>query len=272
MIQRCQRLIGGLLAFLVLLCLHLIHSTTLILALILHLIHHFRLSLHGSGSHSSDDTTTTTSTYATTRRRFGLKEEDITLWKAKKVPKCLGIIFVPPARGYFSLRHLKYKAYENESVYLGMQDDAIRLVGWAVELGIEELLLYDENGIFKRHSSQLQSAIQSNYASTSSSSRSASPSSVSNPSDLTTFVLRDHKLRIRLLSREDGKEHLATVTRGIAKGVQSGFILKDEIDVDYVQEKLYSSLCPEPDLLIVLGGLHLRLRGFPPWHTRLSEI
>lgn len=151
MIQRCQRLIGGLLAFLVLLCLHLIHSTTLILALILHLIHHFRLSLHGSGSHSSDDTTTTTSTYATTRRRFGLKEEDITLWKAKKVPKCLGIIFVPPARGYFSLRHLKYKAYENESVYLGMQDDAIRLVGWAVELGIEELLLYDENGEYTLH-------------------------------------------------------------------------------------------------------------------------
>ena len=33
-----------------------------------------------------------------------------------------------------------------------------------------------------------------------------------------------------------------------------------------------ASTFAEPDLLLVLGGLHLRLRGFPPWHTRLSEI
>lgn len=57
----------------------------------------------------------------------------------------------------------------------------------------------------------------------------------------TTFILND-KLRIKLLSREDGKDHLATVTRGIIKGVQGGFVRKEEVDVDYIQEKLYCKL------------------------------
>ena len=143
MIQRCQRLIGGLLAFLVLLVLHLIHSTTLILALILHLFHHFRLSLH------DDDTSTLCSSNGYyVPRRNGIKTEDIKLWKSKKVPKCLGVIFVPPARGYFSLRSFRYQAYDSQVVYNGMQNDVIELVRWAAELGIEDLLLYDENGEF----------------------------------------------------------------------------------------------------------------------------
>lgn len=32
---------------------------------------------------------------------------------------------------------------------------------------------------------------------------------------------------------------MANVTRGISKGVQSGFIMREDIDVNYVQEKLY---------------------------------
>ncbi|CAD6586185.1 MAG: hypothetical protein CYPHOPRED_003441 [Cyphobasidiales sp. Tagirdzhanova-0007] len=79
-------------------------------------------------------------------------------------------------------------------------------------------------------------------------------------------------LRISLLSLEDGKERIADVASGLAKAITAGFLGKEDVTVNLMQEKLYSSLCPEPELLIVLGGLHLRLRGFPPWHIRLSEI
>jgi hypothetical protein len=57
------------------------------------------------------------------------------------------------------------------------------------------------------------------------------------------FLLGD--LRISLLSREDGKDRFATVTAGIAKAVNAGFVQKGEVDVDFVQEKLIgtSSSC-----------------------------
>lgn len=122
MIQRCQRLVEGLLAFFILLVLHLIHSSTLILALFLHLFHHFGLS-----------PTTTLS-------------QDVSLWKSNKIPKSLGVIFVPAARGYFSLSKLRYKAWDDGIVYDGMKNDVIDLIKWSLELGVEELLLYDENG------------------------------------------------------------------------------------------------------------------------------
>ena len=53
-----------------------------------------------------------------------------------------------------------------------------------------------------------------------------------------SFLL-DGKLRISLLSKEAGKPHVARVAKGIAKAVNAGFISQDEVDVDYVQEKLY---------------------------------
>lgn len=109
-------------------------------------------------------------------------------------------------------------------------------------------------------------------------------------------------LKVVLLSEQDGKDFIGgSLASGITKAVSLGYVASEDITVDFVQEKLTSkgttrrsprcmllvsrrlliftfhflhagSLCSEPDLLIVLGGLHLRLRGFPPWHTRLCEI
>lgn len=53
-----------------------------------------------------------------------------------------------------------------------------------------------------------------------------------------TFLL-DNTLRITLLCRQDGKGHLAKVTQSIAKNIKAGFVEKDDMNVAYIQEKLY---------------------------------
>jgi undecaprenyl pyrophosphate synthase len=52
-------------------------------------------------------------------------------------------------------------------------------------------------------------------------------------------------IRISLLAEEDGKQHLATVTTGIHKAVSTGYIAKEDVDVDFVQEKVYCKWCKE---------------------------
>jgi undecaprenyl pyrophosphate synthase len=59
------------------------------------------------------------------------------------------------------------------------------------------------------------------------------------------------KLRILLLSKEDGKPHVARVARGIAKAVNAGFVSRDEVDVDYVQEKLYCESLKDRALIVI---------------------
>lgn len=131
MIQRCQRLVGGILAFLVLLALHLIHGSTLLLALFLHLINHVQLTTSSCNTSTSN-----------------INEDDVRLWKQRKVPKCLGVIFVPSARGYFSFSSLRYKAWDQEIVFQGMAKDVLDMVLWCKKLEVDTLLLYDENGTF----------------------------------------------------------------------------------------------------------------------------
>lgn len=139
MIQRCQNLVGGILAFIVLVVLHLIHGSTLLLALFLHLTNHIQLSSNrpSSKQHESNNN----------HILELLLQKDALKWKSKnKIPKCLGIIFVPTARGYFSINKLKYTSWSKSIILQGMIEDLIKIVEWSLELGIEDLLLYDENG------------------------------------------------------------------------------------------------------------------------------
>jgi undecaprenyl pyrophosphate synthase len=88
-------------------------------------------------------------------------------------------------------------------------------------------------GILKRYADRLHASL----ASLQQKGQSEIESFIVSP---TTFV--QDGLRISLLSREDGKEHVAKVTKSLAKGIQAGFIDKEEIDVDYLQEKIYCEL------------------------------
>lgn len=44
------------------------------------------------------------------------------------------------------------------------------------------------------------------------------------------------------------------------------------LTTELVEEKVETGTFAEPDLLLVLGGPYLRLRGFPPWQIRLTEM
>jgi hypothetical protein len=119
------------LAFLVLLVLHLVHGSTLVIALFLHLVNHLQPGTASSNS------------------RRTISNDDISLWKTRnRIPKCLSIIFVPSARGYLSFSKLppKYTTWDKDIVLQGMIKDALDLVNWCKRLEVDTLLLYDENG------------------------------------------------------------------------------------------------------------------------------
>ena len=113
------------LASLVLLLLHLIHGSTLLLSLLLHLA----ASLQ-SGSQ---------------RLESSSLQQDRLRWR-KKRPKHLAIVFVPAARGRFDWRELRYVPWPAGVVVEGMLRDLSELVQWNSSLDLESLQLYDEHG------------------------------------------------------------------------------------------------------------------------------
>lgn len=59
-----------------------------------------------------------------------------------------------------------------------------------------------------------------------------------NPLEACPNVYECEDLRLTLLSREDGKARFASVAGSIAKIIKAGLVQKEEVDVDFVQEKL----------------------------------
>ncbi|BGP42527.1 hypothetical protein JCM10450v2_006626 [Rhodotorula kratochvilovae] len=92
-----------------------------------------------------------------------------------------------------------------------------------------------------------------------------SPPSPASPADDSPA----HDLTLNLLSRAAGRPRLARLASSLAsspaarEGKLSSSTISAEIDALPLEE---------PDLLLVLGGSYLRLRGFPPWQLRLTEM
>jgi hypothetical protein len=142
MIQRAKQLITSCLALCILAALHAIHGATLLLTLFLH--------LYKQLSH-----TLPFSILPSILRRYAsplvypsedILRQDKARWTARKIPNCLGVVFVPAARGYFSFRELSYRPWQDEVVLDGMLKDVVELFKWIKELEVDSLLLYDEKG------------------------------------------------------------------------------------------------------------------------------
>lgn len=162
MTKTLAQLFQATLALSVLLVIHLIHSTTLILALVVHLAQHAHYTFLESRNKSS------------TPSPFTL-QQDHRRWKSHKLPKCLAVTFVPAARGHFQfawkkpqpqpaavspsisstfgrlvarlpIPQLHYTHWSQNVVKRGLVEDTMRLLRWCSVLGIEDLLLYDEQG------------------------------------------------------------------------------------------------------------------------------
>lgn len=54
--------------------------------------------------------------------------------------------------------------------------------------------------------------------------------------------------------------------------VRKGVYDQASLTTDLVEERVEAESLAEPDLLVVLGGPYLRLKGFPPWQIRLTEM
>ncbi|SGY14769.1 BQ5605_C013g07097 [Microbotryum silenes-dioicae] len=78
-----------------------------------------------------------------------------------------------------------------------------------------------------------------------------------------TPTAKSSVLSVNLLSRRSGRPHLASIARQLAEGQDLGHSIEEAIEAGSFSE---------PDLLLVLGGPYLRLRGFPPWQLRLTEM
>lgn len=115
-------------AVLVLLGLHLIHGCTLLFTLFVHCA--------------------ATLQPGSTRLRAASLDEDIARWRETRLPRNVAVVFVPAARGRIRWKflHWTYEPWPNDVVLHGMQADAIELVQWCFQMGIESLSLYDEEG------------------------------------------------------------------------------------------------------------------------------
>ncbi|MCJ1362143.1 hypothetical protein MMC16_001245 [Acarospora aff. strigata] len=78
-------------------------------------------------------------------------------------------------------------------------------------------------------------------------------------------------LTLLLLSSEDGRPTLVDLTKTLTEMSQRAKLSPADISLDLVDAEVSESIMGEPDLLLLFAP-HVRLRGYPPWQLRLTEI
>ena len=79
------------------------------------------------------------------------------------------------------------------------------------------------------------------------------------------------KLVLNLAINYGSRNEIINAVKIISKKVKNNEILIDDINEDLFNDKLYTSFCPYPDLLIRTGG-ESRLSNFLLWQLAYSEI
>ena len=74
-----------------------------------------------------------------------------------------------------------------------------------------------------------------------------------------------------LLSEHDGRDTIVDLTRTLAEMAQKGDVRQEQINMDLIDAQLSDHVSSEPDLLILFSPT-VKLRGYPPWQLRLTEI
>ena len=74
-----------------------------------------------------------------------------------------------------------------------------------------------------------------------------------------------------LLSVDDGRSTLIDLTKTLAEMAQREKLTPDDITQDLVDAEITESIMGEPDLLMLFSPV-VKLRGYPPWQLRLTEI
>ena len=78
-------------------------------------------------------------------------------------------------------------------------------------------------------------------------------------------------LSLLLLSADDGRSTMIDLTKTLAEMAQRGRLQPSDVSPELVDAEITESIMGEPDLLMLFGPV-VRLRGYPPWQLRLTEI
>jgi undecaprenyl diphosphate synthase len=79
------------------------------------------------------------------------------------------------------------------------------------------------------------------------------------------------KLGLNLFISYGGRAELVRAARMLADDVQAGVLEPSAIDEDEIRSRLYTSHCPDPDLLIRTSG-EQRLSNFLLWQVAYAEL
>ncbi|GAA6058648.1 hypothetical protein JCM10212_004059 [Sporobolomyces blumeae] len=220
--------------------------------------------------------------------------EDLAARRWTKVPKKLAVVLAP----------VDWRPGTKGDVGAKM-DQVDKLVRWSRELGIEQLVVYDRQGVLVSHASRIAGLDAANSMvvkpikglrslvklMSAASPTPPKPDQVTNlPEEETassdgmsgsTTLVSDGAstpkaapdLTLILIARDAGRPQLARLAQDLAKARRAaGGERIPPLTSEKVAEMIDSFPLPEPDLLFVFGGPYLRLSGFPPWQIRLSEM
>lgn len=85
-------------------------------------------------------------------------------------------------------------------------------------------------------------------------------------------VTKDNKgVHLQIAFNYGARDEIVTAVKNIAKKVQAGEMVIDDVTEDVVSQELYTKGCPDPDLLIRTGG-EVRVSNYLLWQIAYSEF
>ncbi|XP_066594547.1 dehydrodolichyl diphosphate synthase complex subunit NUS1 [Prorops nasuta] len=177
------------------------------------------------------------------------KEVDMlvrSMGKMKKLPRHLVIIVDNKDQDYFSI---------------------VRIIGWCVTLGIPCISIYQHCGLDQKKKAYVKDQFAKSRPDLVeyvhwNDSKSSTKNGVNGTKS---------KIKITFLSYADGRGEIVHLTKVLARAAQQGHLKIEEINEQFISEKLMFKGMPDPDLAIILGYV-CSTYGLLPWHTRTTEF
>ncbi|KAG7834208.1 hypothetical protein KL943_003504 [Ogataea angusta] len=176
---------------------------------------------------------------------------------------------------------LNYKSEQEENGGVeGLCNDAAELTAWCLSSGIPNFSIYEYHGVLKTHVPELRRSIHRKLV------------AYFGTSNVPTYHIKIPHLNlsyagsydgeygdgedkpdieVSLLSVVDGRPTIVELTKVMSQLSKNHELSEKDINMKFIDQELQQLVGPEPDLIIMFQP-YLNLQGYPPWHTRLSEM
>ncbi|KAH3671903.1 hypothetical protein OGAPHI_000089 [Ogataea philodendri] len=176
---------------------------------------------------------------------------------------------------------LNYKSEQEENGGVeGLCNDASEIAAWCLSSGIPNLTIYEYHGVLKKHVPELRRSVYRKlvaYFGTSNvptyriniphlNVSYAGSFDDEYPSDQDKF-----DIEISLISVLDGRSTIVELTKVMSHLSKTHELSEKDINLKFIDQELQQLVGHEPDLIVMFQP-YLNLQGYPPWHTRLSEM